>query len=115
MKKIITIVMVFLITSISFFSLTSTTAKNIDQGQPVKINYDLLIITPEKFSNQCEKLIEHKNTRNIISILKTTEEIYDDYNGDDDQEKIKYCIREIYDEYHISSVLLIGDFKEIPV
>jgi len=115
MRKFITIVMVCFITSISFFSLPIIYAKNSDQEQPILKNYDLLIVTPEKFLKQCEKLIEHKNTLNISSITKTTEEIYKEYKGCDEQEKIKYCIKQTYDDYHISFVLLLGDFKEIPV
>jgi len=77
--------------------------------------FDLLIIAPKKFQRECQQLIDHKLNQNVKTIIKTTKEIYNNYDGNDKQEKIKYCIKQNYDEYKIGSVLLIGDFIEVPV
>jgi len=76
----------------------------------------LLIIIPKKFvGGQINKLSDYKNNRGIENIVKTTEYVYNNFAGQDNSEKIKYCIKWAFDEWGISSVLLIGDFRDIPV
>ncbi len=71
--------------------------------------YDLLIVAPEDFSEKLQPLIEHKNSHGVRTILKTTEEIYNEYSeGRDDPEKIKLCIYNMKETYNISYVLLVG-------
>ena len=71
--------------------------------------YDLLIIAPEIFSAGLQPLIDHKNSINVETLLKTTEEIYSEYSeGRDDPEKIKLCIYDMKETYDISYVLLAG-------
>ena len=75
--------------------------------------YDLLIIAPAKFSAALQPLVNHKNNFcGVETILVTTSEIYDgDYfpvQGGDDPEKIKYFIKNAYDEWGIKYVLLVG-------
>lgn len=98
-----------------FLSIPSSFSKrlNLDQLNPVQ--YDLLIVTPQKYQGECEKLMVHKISEGLNPTLKTTEAIFNNYPGEDQQEQIKYCIKQAYDEYRISSVLLIGDFKDVPV
>ena len=71
-------------------------------------DYDLLIITPSKFSRQLNRLVEHKNNSGVITKLVTTESIYEDYKGTDEAEKIKICIKEYIEKYGIKNVLLLG-------
>lgn len=73
-----------------------------------KNEYDLLIITPSEYSKTVQKLVDHKNSENIKTILATTEHIYDESPGRDDAEKIKYYIKKSIEEYGIKSVLLFG-------
>ena len=40
--------------------------------------YDLVIISPEQFSLALQPLVNHKNTYNMHTFLKTTQEIYDE-------------------------------------
>ena len=54
--------------------------------------YDMVIIAPERFSNDLQPLIVHKNSYGIQTTLKTTESIYNEYSGRDQPEKIKYFI-----------------------
>lgn len=79
------------------------------QPQRVSENYNMLIIAPEKFSQNLQPLIDHKNSHNVKTLLKTTEEIYTQYTtGRDDQEKIKLCIYDMKNTYNITYVLLVG-------
>ena len=82
--------------------------------------YELLIIAPEKFTSKLQPLVVHKNdVAEVSTILVTTSEIYDgDYflvEGRDRPEKIKYFIKNAYDNWGIKYVLLVGDFRCMPV
>ena len=71
--------------------------------------YDLLIITTQEFSDGLQPLVTHKNSHNVETILKTTEEIYSEYSeGRDNPEKIKLYIYDMKETYDISYVLLAG-------
>jgi hypothetical protein len=82
---------------------------------PQTSTYDLVIITPSKFSSELERLVEHKNTHEVETIIKTTEEIYDDpnYNGRDKPEQIKYFIKDAIETWGVQYVLLFGGLKSI--
>jgi hypothetical protein len=79
---------------------------------PTTSEYNLLILTPTKFSKQLEKLVEHKESFGISTNLVTLDEIYNgDYfpvEGRDDPEKIKYFIKNSIEEWGIKYVLLVG-------
>lgn len=77
--------------------------------------YDLLIISPAEFSNELQPLIEHKNNYGINSTLKTTEDIYAEYSGYDEAEKIKYFIKDAKENFGIEYVLLIGGVEKLPI
>lgn len=115
MKLIITLLLMFILTSILFFSSQPIYPKPIDETQNISTTFDLLIITPEKYQIPIQPLIDHKHEFNITSVVMTTEYIFENYPGRDKPEMIKYGIKQAYDESNISFVLLIGDFKDIPV
>lgn len=73
--------------------------------------YDLVIISPKKFSKYLEKLVQHKEKNGIRTKLVTTEEIYSNYNGRDNAEKIKYFIKDAIEKWNIKYVLLVGGMK----
>jgi peptidase C25-like protein len=77
--------------------------------------YDMIIIAPEIFSNDLQPLISHKNSVNIRTILKTREQIYNEFSGRDEAEKIKYCIKDSIEKLGIRYVLLVGDINKIPM
>ncbi len=77
--------------------------------------YSLVIIAPARFSDALEPLIEHKNSMGVASILKTTEDIYAEYTGFDEAEKIKYFIKDALEEWGVSFVLLVGGVKQLPI
>jgi hypothetical protein len=73
--------------------------------------YDMVIIAPSKFSDALQPLIDHKNKHGVNTTLKTTEDIYKEYNGTDKPEQIKYLIKDALDTWHIKYVLLVGGMK----
>ncbi len=114
MKKILTIVIVLLIfLGIKTGALPSLnlkiTLRNISNDE-----YDMVIISPNMFSIELQPLIEHKNSRNLKTILMTTEEIYNLYPGRDKPEQIKYFIKDALDTWNITYVLLVGGADKIP-
>ena len=72
---------------------------------------DLVIITPNVFKEYLEELKDHKNSIGIDTFIKTTEEIYEEYNKRDKPEDIKYFIKDAIEEYNITYVLLVGGLK----
>jgi hypothetical protein len=94
---------ILILSSFGFFSVSA--------DEEVSDEFDLLIIAPSAFSEELIPLIEHKNEYNVKTILKTTEEIYEEIEGKDNAEKIKYCIKKAKDESNITYVLLVGGRK----
>ena len=78
-----------------------------------KDEYDLLVLSPEEFSDELSPLIEHKNSNNISSILVTLNNI--PMNGRDKQEDIKYYIKDAIENWGIRYVLLVGGENKFPV
>jgi hypothetical protein len=77
--------------------------------------YDMLIITPEVFSQSLGRLMDHKKSNNVETILKTTEEIYSSSKGRDKAEKIKYFIYDAIKDWGIDYVLIVGDMDYTPM
>jgi len=76
--------------------------------------YDMVIIAPDKFSSALQPLIDHKNNYGVRTFLKTTEEIYNVYEGRDQAEQIKYFIKNAIETFGISYVLLLGNIDVVP-
>jgi hypothetical protein len=70
---------------------------------------DILLITQNSFVASFEPYLEFKQSTGFICSIKTVEEIYSEYTGQDDQEKIRNCIIDHYENYGISYVILGGD------
>ncbi len=75
--------------------------------------YNMVIIAPNEFSSELQRLITHKNKYNLSTFLKTTEEIYSEYNGVDKPEKIKYYIKDAIETLGINYVLLVGGMNSL--
>ena len=77
--------------------------------------YDLLIISPKKFSNELTPLVDHKNDHGVRTKLVTLNEILWGFQypkqGRDRAEKVKYFIKHALDEWGIKYVLLVGGRK----
>jgi hypothetical protein len=81
------------------------------QKQVLSESYDLVVIAPEAFSNELQRLVIHKNSMGVSTLLKTTEEIYNEYNGNDKPEQIKYFIKYAKETWNTSYFLLVGGLK----
>jgi len=73
--------------------------------------YDMVIITSSKFKKPLQTFVDYKNNIGVSTILKTTEEIYDQYPGRDKPEQIKYFIKDAIETWDIKYVLLVGGLK----
>jgi len=137
-KKIVLcigVVLLLIAVNIGTMILPVGAAVNI-QGNSIKMepivnsgnsDYDLVIIAPEKFASALQPLVVHKNSDDIgvSTILVTTSEIYDSVHfpvyGDahDKAEKVKYFIKNAYDDWGIKYVLLVGIdiplYRHVPV
>lgn len=111
-------IIILLIISNSFIFYDSTNANTLNESTTfLKSNneeYDLVIISQESYLDILIPLIEHKNSRNVKTFLKTTDKIFEDFNGRDEPEQIKYFIKFAVEEFNISYVLLVGSFEQIP-
>jgi len=80
---------------------------------PATSTFDMVIIAPEAFADALQPLIEHKNGIGIETMLKTTEEIYAEFDGVDKPEQIKYFIKDALEEWGITYVLLVGGLNSV--
>ena len=80
---------------------------------PQFADYELVIIAPNSFSSDLNKLVTHKNDMGVSTFLKTTEDIYSEYSGVDKPEKIKYFIKDALETNNIKYVLLVGGLKSL--
>jgi hypothetical protein len=80
---------------------------------PVKSEYNLIIIAPKTFEKALQPLIEHKNSYGVQTMLKTTEDIYTEFNGVDKPEQIKYFIKYALETYGVQYILLVGGLKNV--
>ena len=68
--------------------------------------YDYLIIAPKEFATALQPLVDHKETLGIKTKLTTLDQIPS--VGADEQESIKYYIKDAYDNWGITYLLLVG-------
>ena len=114
MKKILLFITSFLLifglnsSAFAFVNFTKSPNFLVDE------DYDMIIISPSVFSIELQPLIDHKNSRNIDTILMTVEEIYLSYLGRDKPEQIKYFIKYALDNWNIEYVLLVGGAEKLP-
>jgi len=75
-------------------------------------NYDLVIISEDKYSSTLQSLVTHKIDRGISTKLVTLGEIYNGIyfptQGRDKQENIKYFIKDAIENWGTSNILLVG-------
>jgi len=80
--------------------------------------YSLIILTPGKYSSALNSLATHKINRNITTKIVTLNDIYTStyfpVQGRDDQEKIKYFIKNAYDNWGTTDVMIVGGIDDFP-
>jgi hypothetical protein len=79
--------------------------------------FDLLILSPNEFIDELQPLVEHKEKNGVSTKLETLSKVYDEmyWQGRDKAEKIKYFIKHSLDNWCIKYVLLVGNYKKMPV
>jgi len=107
MKKIIPIILIGILI-LSGFGAGAFSIAKISTQQITDDEYDMVIIAPDKFSSEIQPLIDHKNSVGIVTFLKTTEDIYTEFEGRDKAEQVKYFIKDAIELYDIKYVLLVG-------
>ncbi len=70
---------------------------------------DMLVITKAGYADLFETYIQFKTERGFAIALETVEDIYTTYPGDDNQEKIRNCIIDYYENKGLTYVVLGGD------
>jgi len=74
--------------------------------------HDLLIIAPSKFIKSLQPLVNSKNKHEVNTKIISVEEVYNrGWYGRDQQEKIKYFIKDAIERWGIKYVLLVGGIK----
>jgi len=89
--------------------------KNKDDANIFEENHELIIITPEQYVQTLNSFVNHKENYGLNPLLKTTEDIKNQFQGRDEQEKIKYFIKHAIETYNTQYVLLIGDITQLPI
>jgi hypothetical protein len=76
---------------------------------------DLLILAPQNFIKHLQPLVNFKEEQNIKTEIYSLQEVYSiissSLNGRDEQEQIKYFIKESIEKWDIKYVLLVGGIK----
>ena len=114
MKKTSIVLSILLICSNSFIFRVDSEYEQYKFPQNIEL-YDMLIITPDQFSHTLQSFIHHKNSVGILTYQKTLESIYEEFQGRDKQEKIKFYIKHAIEEFEIKYVLLIGNINILPI
>ena len=92
---------------------------SIDYEEPVtqpagRDQYELIVIAPDEYSDELAPLITHKVGRGITAKFVGLTEVYGG-TGRDNQEKIKYYIKDAIETWSTSNVLLVGSSSKFPV
>jgi len=129
-KKLMTAAIIFLLTVLWFVPLASAYSVTINQKTVEDLSmegltsqesksYDLLIISPGTYTSTLQPLVDHKNSFGVKTKLVTLDEVYDSevafWYGRDNPEKIKYFIKSAIEEWNISYVMLVGNFRQMPI
>jgi len=126
-SKIMVLLLVFFLFGITpSFGAELTENQSLDNNSDLIVNnifkndnsyYELLIITPNKFVPILKNLEMHKEKVGISTKLVTLKEVYKQmfWQGRDEAEKIKYFIKSAIENWGISYVLLVGDFRIMPI
>ena len=69
---------------------------------------EMLVITPEKWMDEMEPLVDHHNENGLWTVARTLEDI------GDTPDEIRDYIADKYRTWDISYVLLVGDYEDIP-
>jgi hypothetical protein len=75
----------------------------------------MVIIAPSEYSDELQPLIDHKNKIGVETTLKTTEDIFNEYEYFDEAEEIKYFIKDAIEDWGTDYILLVGSVDKLPI
>jgi hypothetical protein len=82
-------------------------------------DYELVVIGPSEFSSQLSPLITHKIGRGVTAKFVSLNDIYSGTyfpaTGRDNQEKIKYFIKDAFENWSTGNILLVGSSSKLPI
>jgi len=81
------------------------------QPKTLSVSYDMVVIAPSAFESTLQPLIDFKNSKGLTTMFKSMESILSEYTGFDQPEQVKYFIKDAYDTWGITYVLLVGGLK----
>lgn len=86
-------------------------------AQVAREDIDLLILCPDSFVSSLLPLKTHKENYEVMTKIISLSEVYSQMQdiGRDDAENIKYFIKYAIEQWGISYVLLVGDFRKMPI
>ncbi|MDR2084235.1 MAG: C25 family cysteine peptidase [Bacteroidales bacterium] len=70
---------------------------------------DVLFITSSEYASQLDEYSVFKNKFGYYTAIETTENIYQKYSGVDNQDKIRNCVKDYYDNKSLQYLILVGD------
>jgi len=109
MRKVLPLLIIGILFLNGFGALViSEEVKKINIDYLCEEDFDMVIISPKKFSSELQPLIDHKNSHGVRTFFKPTEEIYKYYDIQDKPEQIKYFIKDALEQFNIKYVLLVG-------
>ena len=86
---------------------------------PRAVSYDEIIIGPTDYQTYLEDLAAHKTMTGLSARFVSLDDIYNgnifSVQGRDDQEKIKYFIKDAIEAWGVKYVVLGGDVDKVPV
>jgi len=96
--------------SVTYSEISTTIKSEIENSE-----LQNLIICSSTLETYADELAIWKNNTGIPSIVLNTTWIYNQYDGVDNQEKIRNCIIDFYTNKNISYVTIFGDADQVPV
>jgi hypothetical protein len=76
---------------------------------------DMLLITSSARAANFQSFVDWKTRRGIKTVVMKTESIYSNYSGRDNQEKIRNCVKDYWQNHGLKWVLIGGDDGIVPV
>ena len=83
--------------------------KTYDYPDAKDLEVDILIITNNALLPSFDEYIAFKESTGFIVETITTDNLYSQYSGQDNQDKIRNCIIDYYESYNLEYVILGGD------
>lgn len=76
---------------------------------------DMMVITSNSMASSFQPFVNWKTRRGIKTVVVKTESIYSAYTGRDNQEKIRNCVIDYWQNHGLKWVLIGGDDGIVPV